>query len=70
MADDIQLDDAPETPSKPKSATPAWMVATVILAFGCLVAALTLQIMEYQYLRGGTPSPEDPYKAPVLIPAT
>lgn len=67
MADDIQLDAAP---AKPKSATPPWMVAAVIVSFVCLIAALTLQLMEYSYHRGGAPSPDDPYKGPTLIPAS
>ena len=69
MADDIQLDEAPVKPVKPKKACPPWMVMAVLVSFGCIVAALTLQFMEYQYFRGGNPSPEDPYKAKVLIPA-
>ena len=71
--DDIQLDEtpapiAPPTPAKPKSATPVWMVILVVLAFGCLVRTLTLQYLEFSYLRGGAASETDPYAAPALIP--
>jgi hypothetical protein len=64
---DFQLDDEPKA-GKVKSATPAWMVAMVIIAFVFYTAMLVLQFMEYKYLRGGSASESDPYAAPVLIP--
>lgn len=73
MSDDIILDEpADETtplPVKSKSATPAWMVIAVLVAFACLVGTLTLQFMEYRYLRGGGQSSSDPYAAPAVLPS-
>lgn len=64
---DIQIDEEPEV-VKVKSATPLWMVAMVIIAFVFFTAALVMQFMEYQYLRGGSASESDPYAAQVLLP--
>jgi len=74
MSDEIEIDETPETakptpvPVKPKKAAPVWAVILVILSFGCLVGVLTLQFLEYRYLRGAGPSETDPYAAQVLIP--
>lgn len=80
MPEDINLDDLPDTDlpdteekvEKPKikSATPAWMVAMVIIAFICLAAALTFQFLEYRYVRGAAASENDPYAGHVLIRPT
>lgn len=65
---DFEIEEAPVA-VKAKNATPAWMVAMVIIAFVCYTAMLVLQFMEFRYLRGGSVSESDPYAAEVLIPS-
>ncbi|MDF3128452.1 hypothetical protein P0Y35_04520 [Kiritimatiellaeota bacterium B1221] len=64
---DIEIDEDPQ-PVKQKSATPLWMGIMVIAAFVCVLLTLALQLMEYQYFRGGSSSDSDIYAAKVLIP--
>jgi hypothetical protein len=71
MSDDgIVLDSdesAEEKPAKKKDLVGTLMVVMVIVAFGCLAGALTLQFLEYRYMRG-VDKPGDPYASEVLLP--
>lgn len=61
----IELDLGAE---KPKPQVPAWMLVIAIISFGCFTAALVLQILERNYMRGQASSETDTYASQVLIP--
>ena len=73
MSDDIVLDEPAEkkqpATKKPKQTTPVWAVLVVVLTFFFgLVGSMTIQLLERNYYRGGSPSEADPYAAQVVIP--
>lgn len=74
MSDDIVLDEPAEkkqpATKKPKQTTPVWAVLVVVLTFFGLVGSMTIQLLERNYYRGGSPSEKDPYAAQVVIPPT
>lgn len=63
---DIELDEY-EKP-KPQGGVPAWALILVIVAFLCLAATLTLQWLEYDYMRG-TDLLGGPYAQAELLPS-
>lgn len=72
MSDDgIELDSdekkEDDAPAKKKDIAGTLMMVMVIVAFLCLVGALTLQFLEYRYMRGED-NPDDRFAAEVLLP--
>lgn len=71
MSDDgIELDT--DEHAEPKSGNQKdWlgilMAVMTVVTFCCLAAALTLQFLEYRYMRGED-KPDDPYASEVLLP--
>ena len=64
---DFELDIAPK---KVKAApqVSSWMLVLGIITFLGLATVLTLQAIEYRYMRGQMPSENDPYSAEVILP--
>ncbi len=72
MSDDgiqLDIDESPEpaAPKAKKDSSGVVMVTFTIIAFLCLVGALSLQVLEFLYFRG-TDNPNDRFAAEVLLP--
>ncbi|MCC5848963.1 MAG: hypothetical protein JJU29_12825 [Verrucomicrobia bacterium] len=65
---DFELDVGPKPKAKPQVS--AWMLVVAILAFCGFAAVITLQAMEYMYMRGQLPNDADPYSTQVILPET
>lgn len=62
---EIELDVAPQ---KPKAQVSAWMLVLSVIAFLCFVTVLTLQTLEYMYMRGQLAQEGVPYTSEVILP--
>jgi hypothetical protein len=56
-----------EAPKKKKDVLGTLMVIMSVVAFGCLTAAIVMQVLEYRYYRG-VDNPNDRFSSEVLIP--
>jgi hypothetical protein len=66
MSEDTFQLDIGRAPAKPKVS--GGMVTLVVLTFLCFAAAISLQAIEYYYMRGKVSSDTDVHAAKVLLP--
>lgn len=64
---EIELDAAPAKP-KPKAQVSAWMLVLSVIAFLCFVGVLSLQTIEFLYMRGNLAQDGVPFSAEVILP--